>query len=227
MVHVDPDPHRGSGGHFGGIRIGTLVASPNFRHPLTLAKDLIALDDISDGRVICGVGAGGGGWDATVLGGEPWTLKERTARFAEFVELLDLLLLEREVTWKGSYYAVDEARTYPGCVQKPRLPLAVAAGAPRALAVAARYADIWVTIGGYGDKSLEGREGAQLVANQIELLSEESAKVGTRRVGDPTDGPYRSRARPRSRIVSDVRRHPRPLRGSRGLRFRRTLATRL
>ncbi len=45
------------------LRLGPLVTSPNFRHPLLLAKDLIALDDVSDGRVIVGVGAGG------VLGG--------------------------------------------------------------------------------------------------------------------------------------------------------------
>jgi alkanesulfonate monooxygenase SsuD/methylene tetrahydromethanopterin reductase-like flavin-dependent oxidoreductase (luciferase family) len=160
------------------IRIGTLVASPNFRHPLTLAKDFIALDDVSQGRVTLGVGAGGRGWDATMLGQKEWSRKERTDRFAEFVELLDLLLLEPEVTWHGSYYAVEEARTYPGCTQKPRLPLAVAAGAPRGLAVAARFADTWVTIGDYGEEPLRAREGAQLVARQLELLGDECLKVG-------------------------------------------------
>ena len=50
------------------LRLGTWVASPNFRHPVTLAKDLMTLDDVSGGRVIAGVGAGGIGWDATVLG---------------------------------------------------------------------------------------------------------------------------------------------------------------
>ena len=53
------------------IRLGTLVCSPNFREPLTLAKDAIALDHVSGGRFILGVGAGGVGWDATVYGGEP------------------------------------------------------------------------------------------------------------------------------------------------------------
>ena len=56
------------------IRLGPLVASPNFRHPLTLAKEMIALDDISGGRVTLGVGAGGTGWDATMLGQTPWSM---------------------------------------------------------------------------------------------------------------------------------------------------------
>ena len=50
------------------LRLGTWVTSPNFRHPVTLAKDLMTLDDISGGRFIAGIGAGGTGWDATVLG---------------------------------------------------------------------------------------------------------------------------------------------------------------
>ena len=47
------------------IRLGPMVASPNFRHPVTLAKELMTLDDISDGRITAGLGAGGEGFDAT------------------------------------------------------------------------------------------------------------------------------------------------------------------
>lgn len=67
------------------LRLGTLVTSPNFRHPVTLAKELISLDDISGGRITLGVGAGGTGFDATALGQEPWTPRERADRLAEFV----------------------------------------------------------------------------------------------------------------------------------------------
>src|SRR3954469_6808432 len=70
------------------IRLGTLVTSPNFRHPVTLAKDLMSLDDVSRGRVVLGIGSGGTGFDATVLGQEPWSPRERADRFAEFVALL-------------------------------------------------------------------------------------------------------------------------------------------
>jgi alkanesulfonate monooxygenase SsuD/methylene tetrahydromethanopterin reductase-like flavin-dependent oxidoreductase (luciferase family) len=131
----------------GHIRLGTLVTSPNFRHPVTLAKDLIALDDVSGGRITLGIGAGGNGFDATVLGQQPWTPRERADRFAEFVSLLDQLLTESSVTRQGTYYSAGEARNIPGSVQLPRIPFAVAATGPRGLELAARHGQAWVTTG--------------------------------------------------------------------------------
>jgi alkanesulfonate monooxygenase SsuD/methylene tetrahydromethanopterin reductase-like flavin-dependent oxidoreductase (luciferase family) len=129
------------------IRLGTFVASPNFRHPVPFAKDLMTLDDLSGGRFTLGVGAGGAGRDSTVLGGEAPPAGPRTERFGEFVELLDALLTRPATTWRGQYYEAVDARMVPGCVQQPRLPFAVAANGPRALAVAARFGDGWVTTG--------------------------------------------------------------------------------
>ena len=48
------------------IRLGTLVASPNFRHPVPFARELMTLDDISGGRLTLGVGAGSRGSDASL-----------------------------------------------------------------------------------------------------------------------------------------------------------------
>ncbi|MCC3766797.1 LLM class flavin-dependent oxidoreductase [Streptomyces sp. UNOC14_S4] len=132
------------------MRLGTLVTSPNFRHPVTLAKELISLDDISGGRFTLGIGAGGNGFDATALlkdGQEPWTPRERADRFAEFVPLLDRLLTHDVVSHDGEHYAASEVRNIPGCVQRPRLPFAVAATGPRGLKLAARYGQAWVTTG--------------------------------------------------------------------------------
>lgn len=129
------------------LRLGTLVTSPNFRHPVTLAKDLISLDDVSDGRVTLGIGAGGAGFDATTLGQEPWTPRERADRLSEFVLLLDRLLSEDDVSSTGSHYSAHEARNIPGCVQRPRLPFVVAATGPRGLALAASHGQGWVTTG--------------------------------------------------------------------------------
>jgi alkanesulfonate monooxygenase SsuD/methylene tetrahydromethanopterin reductase-like flavin-dependent oxidoreductase (luciferase family) len=152
------------------VQLGPLVASPNFRHPLTLAKELIALDDISNGRVILGVGAGGTGWDATMLGHDPWSTEERTDRFEEFVALTDRLLREPAVTATGRFYPVTEARTFPGCRQQPRLPLAVAATGRRGMIVAARHADMWVTTGPRETDLVTTGAGVAAVREQIERL---------------------------------------------------------
>ena len=130
------------------LRLGTLVTSPNFRHPVALAKEAMTLDDISDGRLTLGIGAGGVGWDAEALGQEPWSRAERTGRFAEFVDHLDHLLTSPETDrLDGRWYQAIDARNHPGCVQKPRVPFAVAGGGPRALEVVARQAQTWVTFG--------------------------------------------------------------------------------
>ncbi|MFF4032648.1 LLM class flavin-dependent oxidoreductase [Streptomyces sviceus] len=129
------------------IRLGTLVASPNFRHPVDFSKELMALDDISDGRVICGVGSGAHGFDNHIRGDRPLLPGERAARFAEFVELTDQLLRKRTTSYHGDWYTADEVWMEPGFVQSPRIPLAVAGSGPKGMALAARYADIWVTTG--------------------------------------------------------------------------------
>lgn len=127
-------------------RLGTWVASPNFRHPVPFAKDVMGLDDISGGRFVLGVGAGGTGWDAEVLG-PAVTPRVRSERFAEFVELLDLLLTQPVTDWSGQHFEAHAARMLPGCVQTPRVPFVVAANGPRALRVAARHGQGWATYG--------------------------------------------------------------------------------
>jgi alkanesulfonate monooxygenase SsuD/methylene tetrahydromethanopterin reductase-like flavin-dependent oxidoreductase (luciferase family) len=127
------------------IGLGTMVTSPNFRHPVTLAKDLITLDDLSGGRMTLGIGAGGGGFDATVLGNEAWSPRERADRFGEFVPLLSTLLQQDATTSCGTHYSAVEARNIPGCLQQPRIPFYIAATGPRGLALAARYGQGWIT----------------------------------------------------------------------------------
>jgi len=161
------------------LRLGTLVTSPNFRHPVTLAKELISLDDISDGRITLGIGAGGTGFDATTLGQEPWTPRERANRLAEFVPLLDRLLTEDSVSYEGDFYSAHEARNIPGCVQRPRLPFAVAATGPRGLRLAARYGQAWVTTGDpklFEDGTPE--QSVRALRGQLDKLTDACAELG-------------------------------------------------
>ncbi|MEV4540253.1 LLM class flavin-dependent oxidoreductase [Micromonospora echinaurantiaca] len=133
------------------IRLGTLVASPNFRHPAAFARQVTALDDVSNGRLLLGLGAGGIGFDAAVLGGETLPPRQRVDRFGEFTELLDLVLREDGTTWRGDWFAAVDARNNPGCVQLPRVPFVLAANGPRSMKLVARFGQGWVTTGSGGD----------------------------------------------------------------------------
>jgi alkanesulfonate monooxygenase SsuD/methylene tetrahydromethanopterin reductase-like flavin-dependent oxidoreductase (luciferase family) len=154
------------------IRLGTMVTNPNFRHPVTLAKDLMTLDDISDGRITLGIGAGGSGFDATVLGNAPWSPRERADRFGEFLPLLSTLLQQDVTTSHGSHYTAVEARNIPGCVQKPRIPFYIAATGPRGLRLAAQYGQGWATdldATSIGDISVD--DGLRILAARLEKLT--------------------------------------------------------
>ena len=128
------------------IRLGTWVASPNFRHPVPFAKDVMGLDDIAEGRFVLGLGAGGEGFDAGVLGPAP-TRGERTRRFEEFVEVLDRLLTHPVTDHEGTFYEAHGARMHPGTLGHPRTPFVVAAAGPRTMALAARFGQGWATYG--------------------------------------------------------------------------------
>jgi alkanesulfonate monooxygenase SsuD/methylene tetrahydromethanopterin reductase-like flavin-dependent oxidoreductase (luciferase family) len=161
------------------LRLGTLVTSPNFRHPVTLAKELMSVDDISGGRLTVGIGAGGSGFDATALGNEPWSAKERADRFGEFVPMLDTLLTQDETSAEGRYYSAHEVRMIPGCVQRPRMPLYIAATGPRGLRLATEHGQGWITYGDpRGPKEMPAEQAPSVIAEQLDKLAKACADAG-------------------------------------------------
>jgi alkanesulfonate monooxygenase SsuD/methylene tetrahydromethanopterin reductase-like flavin-dependent oxidoreductase (luciferase family) len=131
------------------IRVGTLVASMYFRHPVTLTKAAMTVDHVSGGRVEVGLGVGEPSAGAKAVGVE-WPRAEQVPRFREFVELVDLLLRQEVTTYEGDFYRCEDAETVPLPLQRPRPPITIAAHGPKMLTIAAQYADGWSSWGGYG-----------------------------------------------------------------------------
>ncbi|GAB3133584.1 LLM class flavin-dependent oxidoreductase [Tsukamurella serpentis] len=133
------------------IRLGTFVSSPNYRHPVPFAKDLASVDEISGGRFLLGVGSGGTGFDAHVLGRHELTPRQRHDRFAEFTRDLDVLLrFETEtggISFDGQYYRAVDARMVGEPAQVPRMPFVLAANGPKGLRLVADLGQGWATTG--------------------------------------------------------------------------------
>lgn len=146
-VHDGPTIITGWAATTSRIRVGLLIANMVFRHPTVLAKQATTLDHVSRGRFDLGIGSGVWPTDHGMAGTPVWTARERTDRLAEFVAVVDRLLSGDVSDHDGPYYPYSLAAMTPGTVQD-RLPLIVAANAPRALAVVAAHGDGWVTFPG-------------------------------------------------------------------------------
>ncbi|SDP37545.1 Luciferase-like monooxygenase [Nakamurella panacisegetis] len=159
------------------VRLGIQVATPNFRHPVPFAKELMTLDQLTGGRLEIGLGAGTEGPDAAVLGDPPRSRRERTDRFVEWIGLLDRLLRDPVTTVRGERFSAVDALQLPGCVQQPRVPFTVAAAGPRAFALVAEHGAAWVTYGPYGGQ-VEEPDWFQALADQSRRLTEALAAAG-------------------------------------------------
>jgi alkanesulfonate monooxygenase SsuD/methylene tetrahydromethanopterin reductase-like flavin-dependent oxidoreductase (luciferase family) len=156
------------------IELGTFVSSPNYRHPYLFFRELLAVDDISGGRLLCGLGTGGD-VDSRILG-EDRPLKERVDRFHEFVELLDRLFREDHVDHEGDHYRTADARTLPGPLRQPHPPFILAANGPRALRLAAAYGQGWVTYGKGGDTLGEWWAGVAELSQRLDTAEAEAQR---------------------------------------------------
>ena len=126
------------------IRLTTCVAQMPLRNPAMLAHQAVTVDQISGGRLELGIGTGltiDPSYD--MIGVPNWSTGERVTRFAEYVELLDQLLAETITMYHGTYYQANGAVMNPSSVQRPRLPIMVAALGPQMMRHAATHADIW------------------------------------------------------------------------------------
>lgn len=124
------------------LRVGSLVFSNDFRHPVVLAKEAATLDVLSGGRFELGLGSG---WlreeydQAGILFDAPGT---RIERMAEAVTLVKGLLTGEPVHFTGRHYTIAGLRGTPTPIQRPHPPLVIGGGGQRLLSLAAREASI-------------------------------------------------------------------------------------
>jgi len=137
------------------IRIGLHVTNILFRNPVLLAKQVVTVDHISNGRLELALGSGNAAPSYAIAGIAAGTVTERVDRLAEVTEIVDRLLRNDVTTYEGRYYQIKDAMMRPPPVQKPRPPLTIAAHRTSAMKIAAAFADTWDSFGGFGLSSNE------------------------------------------------------------------------
>jgi F420-dependent oxidoreductase-like protein len=127
------------------IHFGPLVAPLSFRNPTLLARQAAALDDLSNGRMILGIGAGWQEREHTLFGHGLGDVPTRMARLEEGLEVITRLLRSDEpVTFEGKYYQLQGATLLPRPQRKGGPSILIGGNGPkRTLPLVARYADVW------------------------------------------------------------------------------------
>ncbi|MFW9930082.1 MAG: LLM class flavin-dependent oxidoreductase [Candidatus Thorarchaeota archaeon] len=140
------------------IKLGTLVTPIPFRPPGMLAKMLSTLDNLSNGRVILGVGAG---WSQDEFDGfSQWSSdKERVDKTKEGLELILKLWTQEEVNFEGNFFNATKAVIDPKPVQNPYPELLFGGSGNRMLKLAGKYGNIiYIPPWGGPEKIAEGRK---------------------------------------------------------------------
>jgi F420-dependent oxidoreductase-like protein len=127
------------------IEFGPLVTPISFRHPTHTARMAAAVDDLSDGRLTLGIGAG---WQEREHANYGWNLlkpKERFLRLEEGLEVITRLLKsDNPVNFSGNYFHISEGILLPRPMRIGGPPILVGGnGIKRTLALAARFAQEW------------------------------------------------------------------------------------
>jgi probable F420-dependent oxidoreductase len=125
------------------IRIGTAICLVIERDPITLAKEIASLDQLSGGRFTLGVGAGWNHEEMANHGTDPGT---RMALLAERLQAMEAIWTNEEATFHGRFVEFDRIWSWPKPVQLPRPPILVGGMGPKVIGRVLEYADGWMPL---------------------------------------------------------------------------------
>ena len=135
------------------IKLGTGVCLVVQRDPIQLAKEVATLDQISQGRVLLGIGAG---WNAEEMADHGTAFRSRFRLMRDRVEAMSAIWREDEPFFESEFVSFPPMRTWPKPMQLPRPPVLMGGAFPHAAKRAVDYADGWIPLTGRGhDLSVE------------------------------------------------------------------------
>ena len=121
------------------VEVGPLVLALPFRNPALLAKMAAALDEVSDGRLVLGLGCG---WHEPEFTAFDYPFDHRVGRFEEALQIVLPLLREGRVTFEGKWHRAD-AELIPRGPRPNGPPIMIAGKRQRMMQLVARHADQW------------------------------------------------------------------------------------
>jgi F420-dependent oxidoreductase-like protein len=125
------------------VTCGSLVYSAGYRHPAVLANSMATLDQIANGRVVLGLGAGWLKHEYNAYGMHYGGPGERLRMLSEYIQCVRGLLTQERTSFSGEFFTLTDAQCAPKPVQA-RLPIWVGGGGEKVtLRIVAEHADGW------------------------------------------------------------------------------------
>jgi probable F420-dependent oxidoreductase len=149
------------------LRLGTGVCLVIERDPITTAKEVATLDQLSNGRFLFGVG---GGWNLEEMANHGTDPSRRWALMRERILAMKQIWTEDEAEFHGQLVQFDRIWQWPKPVQRPHPPIVVGGNGPHTLRRVIEYGDEWMPIVGRGDQPIEQRIG------ELARMAEEASR---------------------------------------------------
>lgn len=157
------------------VELGALVSPTTFRHPVHLATEAAALDQLTGGRYWFGIGAGWNEAEHRAFGFPLPALGERMDRFEEALKVITLLWTGETVSFDGKHFQLDNARATSVPQTDGGVPMIIGgSGERRTLRIVAEYAAEWnvstMTVDAYDHKRAVLAEHCRTIGRDPETI---------------------------------------------------------
>ena len=155
------------------VRLGCLVTAAQYRNPALLAKIVAGVDQMSDGRVEFGIGAGWKENEYRAYGIPFDDAGARVTQMNETIRICAALWTKDRTTFTGKHYRVEDAVCAPKPKQRPHPPVWIGGRGPRVMRSAVRYADGFDISRGAGDTVPMDGAAIRAVNDELDALCRE------------------------------------------------------
>jgi probable F420-dependent oxidoreductase len=123
------------------IKIGSGICLAMERDPITMAKEVASVDQLSNGRILFGIG---GGWNQEEMENHGTPFKKRWKVLRENVEAMRAIWSQEAAAYHGEFVNFDPIWSYPKPLQKPHPPILLGSNTPQGLGRVVQYCDGWL-----------------------------------------------------------------------------------
>ncbi|MCH8994435.1 MAG: LLM class F420-dependent oxidoreductase [Chloroflexi bacterium] len=150
------------------LKLATGICLIVERDPITTAKEVASLDQLSNGRFLFGIG---GGWNAEEMENHGTKFKRRWRLLRERILAMKEIWTQEEAEFHGDLVDFDKVWAHPKPAQRPHPPIIMGGDGPRTLDRVVEFCDGWMPIAG------RAGEGPSL-AEKITTLRQRAEEAG-------------------------------------------------